>query len=280
MNSVSREMLIRLISATFMVLCLFGCEFARENRNHQEIIRTDDLETIKSVCDEADSQTLVIFDMDNVLTEPTERAFQADLYPKIGKIVDQYREQVKKMSPPDQEKLKGAQWEIPVCLVDESMPLLIRSLQDRGIKVLMLTANPHGRIANIDSIENLCDARLLALGIDFGKSWHSVNVKRRFDTDLTIFYKGEVFTLESKEIALKRFLEHIPEQKFQKIIFVDDKRKNLEKVKNLAEKLEMDFFGIEYFRVFTKNRPKTDFSLMKERFEQLKKVVSSKTKSL
>ncbi len=294
-------MLGRFAVVTFVLLSLFGCEFGHENsdrpeniatdkfgreyggegepklegRNHSEIIRTDNLETIKSACVEANSQTLVIFDMDNVLTESTERAFQADLYPRIKKIVDQYREQVKKMSPSDQEKLKGVQWKIPVCLVDNGMPLLIKSLQDREIKALMLTANPHGRIASVNSIEDLCDSRLRALGIDFGKSWYSVDIKPCFNTDLTIFHKGEIFTLESKEVALKRFLEHIPEYKFQKIIFVDDKRKNLEKVKNMAEKSGMDFVGIEYFRVFTKNRLKTDLSSVKERFEQLKKVVSS-----
>ena len=250
----------------FVLLSLFGCEFeressdrpenietgkfrneyrgrenepGREDKNHSKIIRTDDLETIKSACAGADPRTLVIFDMDNVLTESMERAFQSDLYPKSKKIVDQYEEQVKKMSPSDQEKLKGAQWEIPVCLVDNGMPLLIKSLQDREIKVLMLTANPHGKIASVNSIEDLCDSRLRALGINFGKSWHSIDIKGDFDTDLTIFHRGEIFTLESKEVALKRFLEHIPEYKFQKIIFIDDKRKNLEKVKKLTKEPQL-----------------------------------------
>ena len=187
-----RKELGRFSAIVFMLLSLFGCEFGYkhpgrsenieidkfwrerggeedkpgcESRNHSEIIRTDDLETIKSVCSEANSHTLVIFDMDNVLIESTERAFQADLYPRIKKIVDQYREQVKKMSPSDQEKQKGAQWKIPVCLVDNGMPVLIKSLQDRDIKVLMLTANPHGKIASVNSIEDLCDSRLRALDV-------------------------------------------------------------------------------------------------------------------
>lgn len=299
--------MVKFAFIAFVLLSLFGCEFeressdrpenietgkfrneyrgrenepGREDKNHSKIIRTDDLETIKSACAGADPRTLVIFDMDNVLTESMERAFQSDLYPKIKKIVDQYKEQVKKMSPSDQEKLKGAQWEIPVCLVDNGMPLLIKSLQDREIKVLMLTANPHGKIANVDSIEALCDSRLRALGINFEKSWPSVDIKRDFDNELTIFYKGEIFTLESKEIALKRFLECSPKHEFGKIIFLDDKRKNLEKVKNLAKKLKKVFIGVEYFRVFTKKRPKIDLSLVKEHFERLKKVVSSKTKSV
>ena len=244
------------------VLFLAGC-------GNQQIIKTDNLETVKSLCDEADSQTLVIFDMDNVLTESTERAFHADLYPQIKDVVDEFRNHVKKLPPSEQEKLRGAQWEIPVCLVDESMPELIESLQNRDVKVLMLTANPHGKVANVDSIENLCDSRLKNLGINFEKSWLSVDIKRGFNNELTIFHKGEIFTLESKEIALKRFFEHLPEYNFRKIIFLDDKRKNLEKVKKLAENQNKTFIGIEYLRVFTKKRPKTDLFFIKNRFKQL-----------
>ena len=74
------------------VLFLAGC-------GNQQIIKTDNLETVKSLCDEADSQTLVIFDMDNVLTESTERAFHADLYPQIKDVVDEFRNHVKKLPP-------------------------------------------------------------------------------------------------------------------------------------------------------------------------------------
>lgn len=252
------RLFIRLIATLFLV----GCE-------NQQIVKTDNLKVVKSLCDGADSQTLVIFDMDNVLTESMERAFQADLYPQVKDVVDKFRKHIKKLPPPEQERLRGTQWEIPVCLVDESMPELIKSLQNRNVKVLMLTANPHGKISNINSIEQLCDSRLRALGINFEKSWPSVDIKHNFDNELTIFYKGEIFTLESKEIALKKFLECLPKHKFRKIIFLDDKRRNLEKVKNLAEKLNNEFIGIEYYRVFTKKRPKTDIFLIKKRLQQL-----------
>lgn len=256
-------MLIRFLSIAFVLMVLFGCE-------NQKIIRTDDLRVIKSVCEKANSQTLVVFDMDNVLTESTERIFQADLYPKIKNIVMEYQKQVKEMPLSEREKQKAAQWKVAVCLVDEKMPQLIRLLQERNIRVLMLTANPHGKLADINPIEDLCDFRLKNLGIDFEKSWSLPDFERDFNTDLTVYSKGKIFTLESKEIALQKFLNNIPKCKFQKIIFVDDKRKNLKKIEKLSEKLHMNFVGIEYVRVFTKPRPQTDLYFVKQRFDQFR----------
>ena len=92
------RLFIRLIATLFFV----GC-------GNQQIVETDDLEVVKSLCDGADSQTLVIFDMDNVLTESVERAFQADLYPQVKDVVDKFRKRMKKLPLSEQEKLWAGQ---------------------------------------------------------------------------------------------------------------------------------------------------------------------------
>ncbi len=248
----------------FLGMVLSGCV-------EQKILKTDKLEIIKSVCEQADNQTLVIFDMDNVLTESKERAFQADLYNDIKDIVAEYRISVKKLPSFEQKKLKCAQWLVPVQLVDEHMPELIQQIQSRNIKTLMLTLNPHGKLGSIDSIEELCISRLKSMRIDFCKSWN-MSMFKLHDSNkklLGIFYKGGIFTLSSKELALDAFLKQVPTYKFTKIIFIDDNRGNLKKVRDFAKVRNWDYDGIEYSKVFTKKRQKANINQIKHQFDDL-----------
>jgi len=248
----------------FLGMVLSGCV-------EQKILKTDKLEIIKSICERVDNQTLVIFDMDNVLTESKERAFQADLYDDIKDIVAEYRISVKKLPSYEQEKLKCAQWLVPVQLVDEHMPELVQQLQSRNIKTLMLTLNPHGKLGSIDSIEELCISRLKSMRIDFDKSWNMPMFKLHDANEklLGVFYKGGIFTLSSKELALNAFLNQVPSYKFTKIIFIDDNRENLQKIRDFAKVRNWDYVGIEYSKVFTKKRQKANINQIKHQFDDL-----------
>ncbi len=212
--------------------------------------------------------------MDNVLTESKERAFHADVYNQIKDIIREYKTYTAKSSRDEQEELKCAQWHVPVQLVDVELPKLITELQDRSIKTLMLTQNPYGKLRDIESIEEFCHSRLKSLGIDFDKSWRlpSMMIYDKDQNVLGSFHKGGIFTLNSKELALEQFLKNISSHKFNKIVFVDDKRKNLEKVWKLAEKLGMEYIGIEYTKAFTKKRKDVDVKEVKQKFDLLLKL--------
>lgn len=234
-------------------LFYFSLVFMLSACSEQQILKTDSMELLSSICKGADSQTLVIFDMDNVLTDQ-ERAFQSDLYDQIKNIVSDYKKVFKNLSPADQEKIKCEQWLIPVQLVDDCMPKLIKTIQSRGVKTLMLTSNPCGKLGSLESIEELCISRLEHFGIDFSKSWNISELRLRDEENksLGIFYKGGIFTLTAKPLALKSFLKQIPNCKFTKIIFIDDKKENLEKMLNFSKIQNLNYIGIEYSKVFTK----------------------------
>ena len=84
-----------------------------------------------------------------------------------------------------------------------------------------------------------------------------------------VFYKGGIFTLSSKELALNAFLNQVPSYKFTKIIFIDDNRENLQKIRDFAKVRNWDYVGIEYSKVFTKKRQKANINQIKHQFDDL-----------
>ena len=250
----------------FSFIFLLGCE-------QQKILKTDQLSLIQDICGNADENTLIIFDMDNVLTESKERAFQADIYDQIKDIVQEYKQCTARLSKIEQEELKCAQWHVPVQLVDTRFPKLIENLQDKNIKTLLLSQNPYGKLGTIKSIEELCYFRLKNLGIDFSKSWNisPTVIYSNKHKSLGSFYRGEIFTLNSKDLALEQFLTRISPLKFKKIIFIDDKRRNLENIQDLTKRLNLIYIGIEYTKGFPKERDAPDIKKIRKQFDHLLK---------
>lgn len=142
--------------------------------------------------------------------------------------------------------------EVPV---DNGMPDLIKKLQAKKIKVLALTLISTGRYGKIPSVENLRIQQLKQSGYNFAKSWPTVK-----DTSLdkfgvnnlesaskgVVFSQGVIFTNKSaKGASLQAFLQYI-HSKPRKIIFIDDRKVNIESVEAMAKKNGIEFVGIEY----------------------------------
>jgi hypothetical protein len=209
-----------------------------------KVITTDKIENVEAEFAKADNETLVIFDLNDVLLEP------------IDLVSIQMLNAENDISTPNMK----------IQLVHPKWPLLITALQSRKIKTLLLTSCGVEKQKTKDAANNLKRNQLLQVGIDFKKLWIDsskikfLNIPEKqpsvYNFSNPAFVDGMLFASGAhKGEVLKAFLAIISPCKFKKIIFVDDKRKNLESVENISAAIGVQFIGIEYTYAKTKKRP-------------------------
>jgi hypothetical protein len=167
--------------------------------------------------------------------------------------------------------------------VDPKMISLIQSLQKSNIKVLALTNCATGKFGLIPNTENWRIAELHKHGYYFDKSWKDVGsidlkslIKDAIDFN-PVYKHGILFVDQTgkKGPVLNAFLKYV-EIKPKKIIFVDDKSKNLLSVEKFAKQHNIEFVGIKYTKALEdKDVVNTDIaSLQFEILEKQKKWIS------
>jgi hypothetical protein len=151
-------------------------------------------------------------------------------------------------------------------LVHKKWPLLIAALQSRGIKTMLLTSCGAEKQGVAGEAENMRKNHLLNVGVDFQKSWQ--DIKRLELRDIPkenylwngsyccAFVDGMLFAdWLDKGVVLKVFLSKIPQYKFRKIIFIDDRLKNLKAVEKICTEMGIQFVGVEYIYTKTRKHP-------------------------
>lgn len=207
------------------------------------------LDEFEEEWEKADENTLVIFDIDEVLIT-TEDHF---MHPYAS---DSFHKALKKVG----EKYTPEEFEGKVSLIlllprrvliEEGSPKLIRSLQERGVKVVALTSCPTGSFGVIPKVEHWRIAHLASLGIDFSTSYPHIGTTLFTDLQTLkksapIFEKGILFSYGYKKgEVLKAFLKKnrlAP----SKIIFFDDLAENLASVEEELKALAIPFQVVHY----------------------------------
>lgn len=199
-----------------ITICFFALSI---NVALAEIIKTPTLAPIESVIKQANSDTLVIFDVDDVLLMPNDQILE--------KHNKHYLEGVeKKLEKQLGEPVAQVLYSIIFIQrhnspVDEKIIKLISRLQADGIKVLALTNCFTGKFGKITSMEDWRINELNRTGYDFGKSWSGL-APHHFEglgkvgkglsaksSSAPAFKKGVVLTSSvSKGEALKAFLAY------------------------------------------------------------------------
>lgn len=224
-----------------------------------EIIQTPNLTPIETAIKKADSSTLVVFDVDDVLITAKDQILQ----PSNKKLLEILN---KGLESRYSEKAAQKLWSIILLErvdepVDPQMVSLIKETQARGIKVMALTNAWTGSFGNIPSLEEWRVRELEDFGYTFKDSWSTLKSKIFSDSKskdpkrLPVFKNGVLFTCDlPKGDILKVFLKHasfLP----KKIILVDDKRKHLKSVEAFSRDVGILFIGFEYTAVA--DRPKS-----------------------
>lgn len=238
-----------------------------------DIIPTNDFKVIEEYVNKADKDTLVIFDVDDVLVMPTDEfAFNAPVRKEIFNkqlLKDKYSEDELKYLFSPMFKVRN------VKLVATQMPNLIKDLEQRKIWTIALTKWWTGKYGNIDKMEDLRFTGLNQVGISFINTspFKEDGTFPEFENKngIPMLKAGIILTASAnKGLVLKAALEKY-NLHFKKIIFIDDTMKELESVEKACLDMNIDFQGIHYGAAKIAPLPILDKEKEELRYEILEK---------
>jgi hypothetical protein len=200
---------------------------------------------------EIDKDTLVIFDIDEVLITNEDLVERSSGY----KLIPQ---KWKNFPPSQQDEIRSIMLKKSnYLLVDSLVPDFILELKEKGIKSIALTSNRSGRLGSIEYNEDRIENNLLQKGIDFKSFFSEIN-PISFDELVKpnetppLFKNGILFVSsfkhdenEGKGKLLGIFLDRIKWSP-KKVIFFDDDMDNLLSVQNELEKRNITYLGYHF----------------------------------
>jgi hypothetical protein len=214
----------------------------------QKIIKTEDFSVIEKAISSADQDSLVVFDVDDVLITPKDKVLRQNSY--IYETVENILGESKSSEILELYSIIFSQRKS--CFVDERFVPLIINLQNNGIKTIALTNCSTEKFYEIPSMKDWRIKELESFGYNFGYSWSGVqeikfeNLPTPEEGIFPMFSSGILFTNDiPKGNVLGAFLNHI-NFKPNHIIFIDDRLKYLESVADIAKNASILYTGIEY----------------------------------
>lgn len=229
---------IKRIFLLFITLSLCACQQQKQTQTIQPIhsFNEVDFSTIEP-------DTLVVFDVDETLTQPTdtylinEHSPQAEAFKK--KLFQQHPE-VKDWNGLASIMLKEA----PRPLIEPMVVQKIQELKAKNISMIVCTGMNTGPYGSLPSLEQWRYEHLKSLG--FQGSYESLVFKVKGLERNPVFYKGILATdTELKGPVLGAFLDQM-KFKPHKIVMFDDHLHFLESVQKECEKRGIAFQGYQY----------------------------------
>lgn len=233
-----------------------------------QIIETNHFSAIKKIFKQSNKESLVIFDVKGVLIKSKDQVFSD------GKLKKTFLKKILlNVSEAEKQQILSALYKHETELVDVEMPSVIRQLQEKGIKTLGLTNCRTGLLGSIPSMEKWRIGVLEKENIHFSHSFPDLKpcIFKEGDNEARTYREGIVFTArQEKGPALKLFLRYA---RFfpKKIIFVDNKYKNLESVESFCKKSNINFIGIYYTGALKNPKPPVNQERAKVQFAILKR---------
>ncbi|MGB7978010.1 MAG: DUF2608 domain-containing protein [Chlamydiales bacterium] len=225
-----------------------GCDVVLKRSNSSQIFSAENLNLIEQIIENADQDTLVLFDVDQTLITPDDPI----LKPKYDKLLDDLMGG-KKFITDESGKTRYIFREIlmhaPHSLIDPKSLVLVQKLQAKGVPVVAFSAAPGGKIGEVDSFVDWRINELHHFGFDFQSIFpHIQTLELPKDTDLEfppIYKSGVLITsLHDKGPVLLNFFKE-SNWTPKKVIFIDDQMSN---IRSVIESLEghTETIGIHY----------------------------------
>ncbi len=237
------------------VLCVFSLlllDFSPVYANYAQVFSFKEL---ASEFEKLNEQTLVVFDVDEVLITKEDQVFHKNADKIVMPLLDQARQKaITQEEKKDLENAYSLGLVLPKSvLIEKEIPSFIKNLQQKHVKVIALTALPSGTIGVVPKIERWRIDHLKSVNIDFSLSFpkverHSFNEITKPGKSAPLYEEGVLFSGGyTKGEVLKAFLKW---RKFNpsKIVFIDDVPQNLDSVKAELQSLNenIDFRGYQY----------------------------------
>lgn len=219
-------------------------------------LKTDDIFLIKkTILENKSNDTLIGFDVNDVLIMPTEDYYFND--PIRKKIV---KEQKKRLSKEQYELLQSKLLDQrKVMLVDTGIPELFREIHAQKFPILAISKWWTGSLGHVSHMEDLRFRELDSVGLSF-KELCQFQKEIRFPKldigrGVPLLQNCVVMTsFADKADVLKNLLAQSG-KKYSTFVFVDDDPANLITLEKLSQTLKMKFIGIEF--TAAKNRKLT-----------------------
>ncbi|MBU6184029.1 MAG: DUF2608 domain-containing protein [Rickettsiales bacterium] len=215
-------------------------------------VTTHRLSEFKHAIAAASKNTLVIFDVDNVLVMPTDEytlgrnSYRTELWNKL-----KFKWSKEELKNIESAAIKRSE----VTLVDPSIGAILEDLHARQIPTIALTSINTGRYGVIECWEDLQIARLNKCGISFSCTTPFADVpvtnviNNKGVTIRPVCKSGVIVTDNTdKGEVLKHFLQihnYFPKT----IVFIDDKLDNILSLKEMSKACGINFYGFHYTAV-------------------------------
>ncbi len=259
-----------------IILSLFFTSVLTSGVLFADIKQIDSLSVLGEQIEQMDLDTLVVFDVDEVIFTDQDAILKPIGDPLKFQI---FNECYAKAQTDSEKDLVTAILSLPLKiakkkLVEESIPEIISKLQERQIKVIALTSCPTRPFGVIKSFEEWRLNHIDQFGIDFSSSFP--NSERFVLKNMTsyhvpppVYNKGVIFAEGfSKADVLHAFLKRMDYQP-KKIIFIDDMYANVQQMQNKFSKQKIDFQGYCYVKVQKDSENDLNEKLARYQFDYL-----------
>ena len=198
---------------------------------------------IKKYLENADVETLVVFDIDNTLYSPKDLLLRPCGIDFFKQLIFQYAAQISSEQLRYLSSIMITQRSVD--LIDPNIPGIIKELQSNDIKTMALTAMQTGPYGQIESMEDWRYEELRKLDIDFRTAFpeypHIIFEDMNKTYGQPVFKQGILASSRhTKGDVLVAFLKHIRWHP-KKVIFIDD---HIEFIDSVSE--EMKSRGIQF----------------------------------
>jgi hypothetical protein len=200
------------------------------------------IQEISKAVQNADQDTLVVFDVDNVISAPSDLIGRPKARGVRQAIFKEYEQKYGKDRVVHIHSLYYLRASEE--FVEKEIKEIILGLYARKVPSIALTAMGTRKFGNIDNPMHLRLSRLKEKGIFFTFE----HLKKRILWDDEAGYEsGVIFSgKQPKGEALQYFLENIAHWKPKHIIFVDDNPKYLNSMREMCNRLEIKLTGFHY----------------------------------
>lgn len=258
------------------ILLALLVSFFATSQSFAEIAVTNSYSIIKTALKNAGPDSLVLFDIEDVLYAAEDENYNLS-HPVRKKLIKQYE---KKLGAQEAKKLWSVMYKArKVKYMDNTVEEIFADLKLRQVPSMALTKCFTGKFGNIEKGEDWRINELKALNIDFsvlspikGSIEFTDIISRNGKPSSAPMLKGGIiFTARAEKGPIfERVLTHYNFYP-KKIIFIDDKLKNLLSVEEVAKKYNIEFSGYVISAVKPSLTKEIDIKKEERRFETLEK---------
>ena len=217
----------------------------QQNKDNKDGVEQQirDIQSMKEILASIDKQTFLVFDVDNTVIEPKEGNLGSDQW--YYYLVRKYKE-IDGLSKKEADRKATDVWNtvqgiITVRAVEDITPGIIKEQQKSGTMVLGFTARS-------PDLADKTVEQLKSVGIDYAMHrLHKTDFDFKLDGDTARYTRGVLFIGDGhdKGRALVQFLKEINFEP-KRVVFVDDKPKNVESVAQALKDRGIDHACFRY----------------------------------